>query len=92
MNTDFWEHHGWFFLFGMSMFPRITMLIVGTVSGFGLLGLFGWLFVPHLTVAVLATNMYWQTNPILCIIAWIMAFSGTSGEISAQHVSRKKLL
>ena len=45
------------------MFPRITMLVVGTVSSFGLLGWLGFIFAPHLTVAILATTFYWHTNP-----------------------------
>lgn len=77
---DFWQVHGWFFLIAIAFFPRITMLVVGTVSSFGLLGWLGWIFVPHLTVAILATTIYWHTNPVLCVIAWLVAFGGTSGE------------
>ena len=77
---DFWQVHGWGFLIAIAMFPRITMLVVGTVSSFGLLGWLGWIFAPHLTMAILATTYYWHTNPILCVIAWLVAFGGTSGE------------
>jgi hypothetical protein len=86
MSPDFWQVHGWIFLIGMAMFPRITMLIVGTVSSFGLLGWLGWIFAPHITVAILATTIYWKTNPVLCVIAWFVAFGGTGGE--AGTVSR----
>ncbi len=77
---DFWQVHGLLFLLGMAFFPRITMLVVGTVSSFGLLGWLGWVFAPHITVAILATMIYWHTNPVLCIIAWIFAFVGTGSE------------
>jgi hypothetical protein len=40
----------------------------------------GWLFVPHLLVAVLATTYYWDTNPVLCCISWFVALGGTLGE------------
>jgi hypothetical protein len=48
------------------------------VSG-GILWWLGWAFVPHLLVAVLAIP-YFYTNPILVIIAWIIAISGTAVE------------
>lgn len=77
---DFWQVHGWFFLIAITFFPRITMLVVGTVSSFGLLGWLGWIFAPHMTVAILATTIYWHTNPVLCIFAWLVALGGTGGE------------
>ena len=77
--TDFWSVHGWLFLLGAAIFPRITMLLAVTVP-FGWLAWAGWLFVPHLTVAILATTYYWETNPLLCIIAWFFAFAGTGAE------------
>lgn len=76
---DFWEVHGIFFLIFITFFPRLTMLVAVTVP-FGILAWLGWLFAPYLTVAILATQYYWDTNPILCIIAWFMAFAGTGGE------------
>lgn len=76
---DFWQEHGIFFLIFVTLFPRLTMLFATTVS-FGLLAWIGWFFAPHLTVAILATQYYWHTNPILCIIAWFVAFAGTGGE------------
>ena len=76
---DFWQNHGWLFLLGITIFPRLTMLFAVTMP-FGFLAWAGWLFVPHLTVAVLATTFYWKTNPVLCVIAWLGAFGGTAGE------------
>jgi hypothetical protein len=76
---DFWQEHGIFFLIFITIFPRLTMLFAVSTP-FGLLAWIGWLFAPHLTVAILATEFYWQTNPILCIIAWFVALVGTGGE------------
>lgn len=76
---DFWQEHGIFFLIFITLFPRLTMLFAVSVP-FGFLAWLGWLFTPHLTVAILATQYYWYTNPILCIIAWFIAFAGTGGE------------
>ena len=83
---DFWQAHGWLFLICVAFFPRITMVVLGTVSSFGLLGWLGWIFAPHLVVAILATTFYWHTNPVLCVIAWIVALGGTRTE--AKTVSR----
>jgi hypothetical protein len=84
---DFWQVHGITFLICIACFPRITMLL--TVSTpFGLLAWLGWLFVPHLLVAILATTMYWHTNPVLCVIAWIVALGGTSAETEAAKKAR----
>lgn len=77
---DFWQVHGIFFLIFITFFPRLTMLFATAVS-FTPLVFIGWLFAPHFTVAVLATQYYWHTNPILCIIAWFIAFAGTGGEV-----------
>jgi len=71
--------HGILFLIFITFFPRLTMLFAVAVP-FGFLSWMGWLFAPHLTVAILATQYYWQTNPILCIIAWFIAFAGTGGK------------
>lgn len=78
-NVNFWDVHGIFFLIFITVFPRLTMLFAVSLH-FGFLAWLGWLFAPHLTVAILATEYYWQTNPILCVIAWVVALAGTGGE------------
>jgi len=88
---DFWQQHGWLFLFGCTFFPRITTLFFSAVS-FGFWYILGWIFAPHLLVAIIATEMYWDTNPVLVIIAWAVAFGGTGGEAKAakSRVGRRK--
>jgi len=78
--ADFWSTHPHplLLLLGLALFPRITLLFVG--GPFGLLHWLGWLFTPHLLVAILATTRYWDTDPVLCVIAWFFAFAGTGGE------------
>lgn len=56
-------------------------MLFATRAPFGVLGWLGWIFFPHLTAAILATKYYWQTNPILCTMAWFIAFVGTTGEL-----------
>jgi len=87
---DFWIHHSWLFLFGLAAFPRITLFLFANISGLGILYWLGWLFAPHFTVAVLATTWYWETNPILVIIAWFIAFGGESAEKKGIHWTSKK--
>ena len=68
---------------GLAVFPRITLLFVG--GAFGPLAWLGWLFCPHLLVAILGTTYYWDTNPVLCVVAWFVAFAGTGGEGRFAH-------
>jgi hypothetical protein len=76
---DFWQVHGWLFLIASALVPRLAMLFAVSVP-FGWLAWLGWAVAPHLTIAILATTYYWDTNPILCTIAWMFAFGGTAGE------------
>jgi hypothetical protein len=78
-SDNYWGKHGVFFLLFITLFPRLTLLFSSVPFG----GLFWWLgliFAPRLTVAVLATLAYWEMNPVLVIISWVVAFSGESSE------------
>lgn len=78
---NFWQLHGAFFLVFVTIFPRLTLLLSSVPFG----GLFWWLgffFAPRMLVAVLATLNYWHNNPILVVIAWLVAISGETGEKS----------
>ncbi len=83
-NIDYFSKHGWFFLFSIALFPRLTLLVSGLLAStieFG--GIFWWLgffFAPRILVATLATVSYWHTNPVLVIISWLVALSGESSE------------
>lgn len=85
---DFWDNHGILFLICIAIFPRLTLLFA-VASPFGLLHWLGWIFTPHLLVAIMATYRYWDTNPFLCVVAWLIAFAGTVGE--GETVRRKRL-
>ncbi len=82
---DFWVAHpgfgGIIFLVCIACFPRLTTLFA-VATPFGCLAWIGWVFAPHLLVAILATYMYWHTNPVLCVIAWFFALAGTGAEAS----------
>jgi len=83
---DFFDNYGVIALLGLAVFPRITLLIGSFASG-GLLWWVGWLIAPHFLVAILSIP-YWDSNPILVVIAWIMAFSGTGLESRAASAIR----
>lgn len=87
----FLVHEHWFwFMFFMAIFPRITMLVTGLcVAPWTYIVWFwmGWLLAPRLTVAIIATSIYFHTNPVLCIFVWLWAFSGESGE--KKFISRR---
>lgn len=78
-RIDFFENHGYFFLVAIALFPRLTLLISSVPFG-GIGWWLGFFFAPHLLVAVLATIHYWHTNPVLVVIAWLVAWGGEVGE------------
>jgi len=74
---NFWQYHGIGFCIAMFLFPRITMIFASicSMAFAGPLFWLGWIFVPRLTVAILATSFYFHSNPILCVFVWFWAFS-----------------
>ena len=78
-RINFWDVHGALFLMFLALFPRLTLLLSNVALG-GPLWWLGWIFAPRLLVAVLATFAYWQTNPMLVTIAWLIATFGESSE------------
>ena len=79
---DFWQYHSWLFILAMFFFPRLTMLFGGicSMAFAGVLFWFGWVLAPRLTVAIIATFLYFPTNPVLCVFTWLWALSGESAE------------
>lgn len=80
-TDNYWEYRGVFFLFFVTLFPRLTLLFSSVASG-GLLWWLAWLISPRFLVAFLATTTYWQSNPILVLIAWLVALGGETSEKS----------
>lgn len=84
---DFWQVHpgfgGFIFLICCTLFPRFTLAALVLIAGhLGITfwGFMGYIFVPRLTVAIIATTVYWSTNPFLCVVAWFCAFGGETTE------------
>ncbi|MGE3609813.1 MAG: hypothetical protein AB7I27_09535 [Bacteriovoracaceae bacterium] len=74
-TVDFFQKHGWPFLIFITIFPRLTLLFSSVVSG-GFFWWLGFIFVPRILVAILATIAYFHTNPILVVISWLVALGG----------------
>lgn len=75
---DFWTNHGVFFLLCLACFPRLTLLLSNIVSG-GVLWWVGWVFAPHLLVAILSIP-FWDSNPVLVLFAFVIALGGSTVE------------
>lgn len=88
-TTNFWDTHPEgvcaLLLVGLALFPRLTLLAMVLWDGLhlGLWSWLGWLVAPHLLVAIVATDRFWHTNPVLCVLAWCFAFGGTGSEAGA---------
>ena len=86
---SFWEVHGFWFIFFMFLFPRLTMLF-SSVATRGILWWLGWIFAPRLLVAILSTHWYWDTNTVLVVLTWMWALSGEGAEKEGgRRVSRR---
>lgn len=83
-NADYFDNHGWIFLFSIALFPRFTLLVsslfLGSLQVGGLIWWAGFFFAPRILVACLATVSYWHNNPVLVIISWLIALGGESSE------------
>lgn len=77
--TNFWDVHGIFFLAGLILFPRITVYFFSAVTG-GLLFWIFFLFFPRIVIPILAAYHYWDTNPVLVVISFLVCLGGETGE------------
>jgi len=53
---------------------------------------FGWVLTPRLVIAIVATSVYWDTNPILCVLAWINALciGSASTDVTKNYAENKR--
>ncbi len=76
---NFWDTHTALFILAMFFFPRLTMLFATTFGG-GFLYWLGWFFVPRITVAIIATHLYGNTNTTLVVLTWFWAITSEFSE------------
>ena len=55
-------------------------MLLATTAGGGLFYWLGWLIAPRLTVAIIATSCFWDTNTLLVMMTWFWALGGESTE------------
>ncbi len=82
-TIDFWAVHGILFCLACAVFPRLTLFFLSFAANtlaITPLGILGWFFMPRLTIAIIGTMYYGDTNPLLVVIAWLVAISGEFGE------------
>jgi hypothetical protein len=77
-TQNFWHDHGVFFLIFMMIFPRLTLLFATSVT-FGVFAWIGWLIGPRVVAAYYASVFYWDSNPFLVAIAWVLSISTLLG-------------
>jgi hypothetical protein len=78
-RIDFFQKHSVFFLFFISLLPRVTLILSSVATG-GILWWLGFFFCPRILVASLATVSYFHTNPVLVTLSWIIALGGETME------------
>jgi hypothetical protein len=91
-QADFWQVHGFLFLLGITFFPRITVFFFSNVVGGPLFWVFFLIF-PRIVIPILAAYHYWDTNPVLVILSFIICLSGETGEkaVVKKTVVRERL-
>jgi len=71
--VNFWNQHTVLFVIGLVLWPRMLLIYFGLLPPMTIPPILGMIFVPRLFLAGTMTAMYWDTNPILVTICWIMA-------------------
>jgi hypothetical protein len=76
---NYWDVHGFLFLAGLTFFPRLTVFFFSAVTG-GLLFWVFFLFFPRIVIPILAAYHYWDTNPVLVVLSFLICLGGETGE------------
>ena len=76
---NYWDAHGMGLLIGLALLPRLTLLVSSIATG-GAIWWLAWFVAPRMLVATLATISYFESNPVLVVIAWLIALGGESTE------------
>ena len=78
-TANFWQVHGLLFLAGLVFFPRLTVILASHVSGGPLFWSFFLVF-PRIVIPILAAYHYWDTNPVLVILSFLICLSAETGD------------
>jgi len=69
----FWDDHTVMWIVGLVFTPRLMLLYFGIIKPGLIPPILGFFFVPRMFLASVLTAVYGETNPILIVIAWILA-------------------
>jgi len=86
--NDFFSTYGVWTLIFLACFPRLTLLFGSFMFG-GVWWWLGWIFAPHWLIAILSLPFY-ESNPVLVIIAWTIAFFLSIETGKSAHKRNKK--
>ena len=78
-STDYFQRHGYIFLFALTFFTRIALVFSSVITG-GFVWWLAFLFCPRILIATLATVSYFHTNPLLVVMSWLIALGGEAFE------------
>lgn len=70
---DFWNQHDIWFVIGLILWPRVLLIYFGLIPPMSIPPILGMTLIPRLSLAGIMTSTYWETNPTLVVICWIMA-------------------
>lgn len=70
---DFWDAHGIFFIIGIIFWPRMLMLYFGMIAPMQIDAIVGWALVPRIYSMSLISHVYYDKNPTLITICWVLA-------------------
>jgi len=71
--VDFWAQHSILFVIGLILWPRILLIYFGFIAPMSIPPILGMVFVPRMFLTGILTPMYWEVNPILIVICWILS-------------------
>jgi uncharacterized radical SAM superfamily protein len=72
-DINFWDAHTLLFIIGLIVCPRVVLLYFGMIAQGAVLPIAGIFLVPRITLALLITPIYWESNPAVIIFCWIFA-------------------
>jgi hypothetical protein len=70
---EFWSQHGLVFLIGMLLWPRMMMIYYGSIPPQSISSILEFALIPRIFLASILTPIYYDTNPTMISIYWILA-------------------
>jgi hypothetical protein len=62
-------------ILGALIFPRVTLLYLGLVPPGSFLPIFGLIFAPRISIAVVVTPELWEQSSFMTVVIWIIVLA-----------------